>query len=113
VLIWDILIGALYLISGIWLAFFPLTGILTLTVFLAAMFMIEGGFEVAMALGLREHEGWAWLLISGLVSLAAGALNFALLPSSAIWAIGLLVGINMISSGWAYFFLALAAGKRA
>jgi uncharacterized membrane protein HdeD (DUF308 family) len=65
-----------------------------------------------MAVGLRAHEGWIWLLISGLVSLAVGALIFAQLPSSAEWAIGLLVGINMISSGWAYFFLSLAAGKK-
>ena len=111
--LWDVLIGALYLIAGIWLAFFPLTGIITLTVFLAVMFIIEGIFEIAMALGLREHEGWFWLLFSGLVSLAVGGLIFAQLPSSATWAIGLLVGINMISSGWAYFFLALAAGKKA
>ena len=90
-----------------------MTGIVTLTVFLAVMFMIEGIFEIAMAVGLREHEGWLWLLISGLVALAVGALIFAQLPSSATWAIGLLVGINMISSGWAYFFLALAAGKKA
>jgi uncharacterized membrane protein HdeD (DUF308 family) len=76
------------------------------------MFMIEGIFEIAMAVGLREQEGWIWLLISGLVSLAVGALIFAQLPDSAMWAIGLLVGINMISSGWAYFYLSLAAGKK-
>ena len=111
--LWDVLIGALYLIAGIWLAFFPLTGIITLTVFLAVMFMIEGIFELAMALGLREHEGWVWLLISGLVALAVGVLILAQLPSSATWAIGLLVGINMISSGWAYFFLAVSAGNSA
>ncbi len=110
--LWDVLIGALYLIAGIWLAFFPLTGIITLTVFLAAMFIVEGIFEVIMALGLRAQEGWFWLLISGLVSLAVGVLIYAQLPSSAAWAIGLLVGINMITSGWAYFFLALAANKK-
>lgn len=111
--LWNVLIGALYLIAGIWLAFFPLTGIITLTVFLAPMFVIKGLFEVALALGLREQEGWIWLLISGLISLAVGVLIYAQLPSSAIWAIGLLVGINMISSGWAYFFLGLAASKKA
>jgi uncharacterized membrane protein HdeD (DUF308 family) len=110
--LWYVLIGALYLIAGIWLAFFPLTGIIMLTVFLAAMFIFEGIFEVIMALGLRAQHGWGWLLISGLVSLAAGVLIYAQLPTSAAWAIGLLVGINMISSGWAYFFLALAANKK-
>lgn len=110
--LWDVLIGALYLVAGIWLAFFPLTGIITLTVFLAVMFMVEGIFEVAMALGLRDQDGWVWLLISGLVSLVVGALIYAQLPDSAAWAVGMLVGINMVSSGWSYVALASAVGSK-
>lgn len=109
----NLLVGVLYVIAGGWLAFFPLTGILTLTVFLAAMFIAQGILEVVMAFRIRPQEGWFWVLISGLIAFAVGILIFGHLPTSAIWAIGLLVGINMISSGWAYFFLALAAGKRA
>jgi len=108
----NLLVGVLYVIAGGWLAFFPLTGIVTLTVFLAAMFIAQGILEVVMAFRLRPQEGWGWVLISGLVAFAVGILIFGRLPTSAVWAIGLLVGINMISSGWAYFFLALAAGKR-
>jgi uncharacterized membrane protein HdeD (DUF308 family) len=66
-----------------------------------------------MALKLRPIEGWMWVLISGLLAAVVGILIFAQLPSSAIWAIGLLTGINLLSSGWAYFFIALAAGKKA
>jgi uncharacterized membrane protein HdeD (DUF308 family) len=109
----NLLVGALYLVAGAWLAFLPLTGIITLTVLLAAMFIIQGLLEAGMAMRLRPHAGWTWMLIAGLVALTVGALIFAELPSSAVWAIGLLVGVKMITSGWAYFFLALAAGKKA
>lgn len=109
----DLLVGALYLVAGGWLAFFPLTGIVTLTLFLAAMFIAQGVLEFVMGFRLRPQEGWGWVLVSGLIAFAVGALIFAQLPSSAVWAIGLLVGINMISSGWAYLFLGLAASRRA
>ena len=49
------------------------------------------------------------MLIAGIVAVGVGILILAELPSSAVWAIGLLVGINLISSGWAYVFLALVA----
>jgi uncharacterized membrane protein HdeD (DUF308 family) len=45
------------------------------------------------------------------IAILAGALIIAHLPSSADWAIGLLVGITIISAGWSYVFLAMAAGK--
>ena len=109
----DLLIGALYIFAGGWLAFFPLTGILTLTILLAAMFMIQGVLEAGMAVRMRPTVGWGWVLVSGIMSIVVGALIFAGLPSSAAWAIGLLAGINMISSGWAYLSLAMAADRPA
>jgi uncharacterized membrane protein HdeD (DUF308 family) len=69
--------------------------------------------EIAMGLSLRPVSGWISVLIAGAVSLLVGGLIVAQLPSSAAWAIGLLVGINMIASGIAYVSLALAAGKGA
>lgn len=108
----DLLIGALYVIAGGWLAFFPLTGIFTLTVLLALMFMTQGVLEAGMAFRMRPHEGWIWMLVAGIIALAAGVLILAKLPSSAVWAIGLLVGVNLMASGWAHVFLALAAAKR-
>ena len=109
----ELLIGVLYVMVGGWLAFFPLTGIFTLTVLLALMFIIQGVLEAAMAFRIRPHDGWVWLLVAGIVAIAVGVLILAKLPSSATWAIGLLVGINLIMSGWAYVLLALAAGRRA
>jgi len=109
----NLLVGVLYVIAGAWLAFFPLTGILTLTILLAAMFIIEGVLECGMGFRMRPHEGWVWMLVSGIIAILIGIMIFAGLPSSAVWAIGVLVGINMISSGWAFVFLAQAAAKQA
>lgn len=105
----SLLVAALYVIAGGWLAFFPLAGILTLTVFLAVMFIIQGLLEANMAFRMRPNNGWLWMLVAGIVAIAVGVLILAELPSSALWAIGLLVGVNLLSSGWAYLFFALAA----
>jgi uncharacterized membrane protein HdeD (DUF308 family) len=107
----GLLLGVLYLGAGVLLAFFPLKGIVTLTLLLAAMFFAEGVLEVMLSLRVRPHEGWGWLLLSGLVAIAVGAMIFLQLPSSATWAIGLLVGINLLSTGVSFVFVALA-GKR-
>jgi uncharacterized membrane protein HdeD (DUF308 family) len=101
----DLSIGVLYVVAGAWLAFFPLTGIITLTLFLAFMFIVEGFLEAGIAFRIRPHSGWGWMLLSGIVAVAVGVLLIANLPSSATWAIGLLVGINLIMSGFAYLLL--------
>jgi uncharacterized membrane protein HdeD (DUF308 family) len=97
---------------GGWLAFFPFTGIITLTILLAALFLAEGVLEVIMAMRVRPHEGWGWLLISGLIAIVVGVMIAAELPGSAAWAIGLLAGINLLSTGVSFVVLALA-GRRA
>lgn len=107
----NLLVAALHLVVGIWLAFFPLAGVITLTVLLALGFILQGALEAVMAFRMKPHEGWFWMFVSGAVAGLAGVLILAGLPGTAAWAIGLLVGINLISTGWAYLFLALAAGK--
>lgn len=110
--LWSLLIGILYAVAGGYLAFFPLTGLLTLAILLAMLFIAEGVFEVIMALRVRPHEGWGFLLLSGIAALLVGVLIGIDLPGSAVWALGLLVGINLLFSGWSYVFLAMA-GRRA
>lgn len=109
----SLLIGILYVLTGGWLALVPIAGIVTLTILLSAAFLVQGGMETVMAFRIREHNGWVWMLISGIIALIVGALIFAGLPSSAGWAIGLLTGINMMSSGFAFFFLARASSDDA
>ena len=110
--IWSLLVGILYLVVGGYLAFFPLTGLLSLAFMLIILFAVEGIFEVIMAFKVRPHEGWGFMLLSGIAALAVAVLIALDLPGSATWALGLLVGINLLFSGWSYVFLALA-GRRA
>ena len=109
--LWNLLIGVLYFVVGCWLAFDPFAGIIGLTVLLALTFVAQGVMEAAMANNLRPNAGWGWMMFSGAISILAGVLIVAGLPSTAIWAVGLMVGINMISSGFAFFTLGSAAKK--
>ncbi|MEG6509838.1 HdeD family acid-resistance protein [Methyloligella sp. 2.7D] len=105
----NLLMGILYLIAGAWLAFLPLSGIITLTIFLAVMFIVQGVIEIAMGFRMQPKSGWGWMLFAGIVAAAVGILILAGLPSSATWAIGLLVGVNLIMTGWAYLLLPMMA----
>jgi uncharacterized membrane protein HdeD (DUF308 family) len=106
---WSFIVGILYVVAGAYLAFFPLTGILTLTILLAALFIAEGIAEIVMGVKVRPHDGWMLLIVSGLVAIGAGVLITLGLPDSAEWAIGLLAGINLLFTGWTYIFVALAS----
>jgi uncharacterized membrane protein HdeD (DUF308 family) len=68
--------------------------------------------ELNRSVDSEPVDGWVWMLVAGIVALAVGVLILAHLPSSATWAIGLLVGINLIMSGWAYLFLPMAVARK-
>jgi uncharacterized membrane protein HdeD (DUF308 family) len=72
----------------------------------------EGYLKHGRPIDFSGSPGWVWMLLSGIVAIAVGVLLIANLPSSAAWAIGLLVGINLIMSGFAYLFLPMAAGAK-
>ena len=63
------------------------------------------------ALQNRELKAWGWLLFSGLLGIAVGLLIWLGWPSSATWALGLLVGIELIFAGWSLMLLGLAARR--
>jgi uncharacterized membrane protein HdeD (DUF308 family) len=88
--------SALTAVAGICLIVFPLTGTFTLTFFLAVWFLATGIFYLAAAIQHRQEGGAGLLGLHGVLSLILGGLILADLPSSAGWAIGLLVGINLV-----------------
>ena len=108
---WSLISAVLGIVVGLMLLSMPLTGAVSLTIVLVAFFIVEGIASIMFALEhRRELSGqWAWMLVSGLVDLGLGAMIFAGLPSTAAWAIGLLVGINMIFGGSALIAMALHA----
>jgi uncharacterized membrane protein HdeD (DUF308 family) len=109
--LYNLLVGLLYVFVGAWLAFLPLSGVITLTVLLAVLFIFQGILQASLAFRLKPHDGWGWILFAGIVAIVAGFMLITGLPSTAAWAIGLLAGLSMISSGWAYLSIALRVGK--
>ena len=108
---WALISGLLGVVVGVLLLASPLRGAVSLTIVLVAFFIIEGVASIMFALDhKRELSGrWGWMLASGIIDLVLGAMIFAGLPSTAAWAIGLLVGINMVFGGSALVAMALHA----
>jgi uncharacterized membrane protein HdeD (DUF308 family) len=111
---WSLLSAILGIAAGIVLLRWPLNGALSLTLILAVFFLIEGIASIFYALEhKRELSGrWSWMLISGAVDLILASIIFLGLPGTAAWAIGLLVGINMVFGGSAVIAMALHARNR-
>lgn len=112
---WSLLSALLGIAAGVVLLGWPASGAVSLTLVLIAFFLIEGVLSIMYAL---DHRGdlpnaWVWMLVSGIVDLVLGAIIFAGLPGTAAWAIGLLVGINMLFGGAALIAMALQARKLA
>jgi len=110
---WSLFSAALAVLAGLVLLARPVQGVLTLTIVVGAYFLIEGVTTIMYALEhRRELSGrWSWLLVSGLMDILISFLIIAGLPGSAEWAIGLLVGINLVIGGASLVGMALAARK--
>ena len=108
---WSLLSAVLAIAAGLVLLIWPLGGVVTLTLLLIVFFTIEGVLTIMYALEhKKELSGrWGWMLASGIVDLILAAIIFAGLPGTAAWAIGLLVGINMLFGGTSMIAMALHA----
>ena len=108
---WSLVSAILGIAVGIVLLSRPLSGVLSLTLVLIAFFVIESVASIMFALDhKRELSGrWGWMLASGIIDLILAAIILAGLPGTAAWAIGLLVGINMVFGGSALIAMALHA----
>ena len=114
-MLWSLVSAILGIAVGAMLLTSPLSGALSLTLVLIAFFVVEGVVSIMFALDhKREMSGqWGWMLMSGIVDLVLSGMILAGLPSTAVWAIGLLVGINMMFGGSALIAMAMHARKAA
>jgi uncharacterized membrane protein HdeD (DUF308 family) len=108
---WSLISAVLAVLAGIILLARPLQGVLTLTIVVGAYFLAEGVTTIMYALEHRRElsERWSWMLVSGILDILIAAIIIAGLPGSAEWAIGLLVGINLLFGGASLIGVALAA----
>ncbi len=108
---WSLISAALAVAAGLILLARPVQGVLTLTIVVGAYFLAEGVTSIMYALEHRKELSgrWSWLLVAGLMDLLIAFCIVAGLPGSAEWALGLLVGINMLFGGATLIGMALAA----
>ena len=108
---WSLISAALAVLAGLVLLARPVQGVLTLTIVVGAYFLAEGVATILYALEhRRELSGrWSWLLVAGLMDILISFIIIAGLPGSAEWALGLLVGINLLFGGATLIGMALAA----
>jgi len=85
--------------------------VVSLTLVLASLFLVEGIFAIALFFQMRSVGGSSWILIDGIVTLLLGLMIYLQWPSSSNWAIGTLVGVSMIISGVTRLMLPLAVRK--
>jgi len=113
--LWSLLTAALELFVGVLLLWHPVEGVVSLTLVLVAFFITEGVFQIAGAIVYRSAfpGSWGWMLFSGIIDLILAGLIIAGWPGSFIWALGLIVGVNLISSGMAIIMVASATRKMA
>jgi uncharacterized membrane protein HdeD (DUF308 family) len=108
---WSLLSAVIAIIAGGLLLWSPVTGVLSLTFVLIAFFLIDGILSIILAIEHRRQLSgrWGWILVSGILDLVIAGIIFAGLPGTAAWAIGLLVGIDLVFGGVALIMVALAA----
>jgi uncharacterized membrane protein HdeD (DUF308 family) len=110
--IWELIIGAVYLFTGVYLIMHPLDALLVLTLILACYLFFEAIAEFIQYFQLRPRHGAGWILVDGVITLVLAIMIWRSWPASSVWVIGTLVGISMLFSGFSRLMLSLAA-KRA
>jgi uncharacterized membrane protein HdeD (DUF308 family) len=108
---WSLTSGALATVAGLVLLLQPISGAISLTLVMIAFFIVEGVVTIMYALEhRRELMGrWEWMLVSGVIDLILAAIILLGFPGTAAWALGLLLGVNMIFGGSAIIAMALHA----
>ncbi len=100
-----LLLSLVTLAGGAFLVFNPLAGALALTVVVAFIFMIEGAVELSFAFEIRPHTGWLGMLVSAIASIILALVIAAGLPGISVIVLGVLLGINFLTTGFGYIFV--------
>jgi uncharacterized membrane protein HdeD (DUF308 family) len=108
---WSLVSAIVAIAAGVVLLLWPVNGTLSLTLVLIAFFIVEGGATILYAVDHRDQLSgrWGWMLVSGIIDIILAAIILTGLPGTASWALGLLVGINMVFGGAALIAMAMAA----
>jgi uncharacterized membrane protein HdeD (DUF308 family) len=105
--IWQELTGAVEVVGGVLIYFSPLKGALAITLLIALVLLVQGLLQIALAVRVRNEDGWLWFAVSGVVALAASAALALKLPYTRTYEPGIVAGISLLVAGAAYIAIAL------
>jgi uncharacterized membrane protein HdeD (DUF308 family) len=108
--LWTLVAAALAVLVGLYLLWHPLTGLLSLTIGLAAFFVAQGIAQIVGAFEQRRvlPDSWIWALVTGLANLSLAAIILLSWPDAAAWTLGVLVGVNLFLSGLSLIMTSIA-----
>jgi uncharacterized membrane protein HdeD (DUF308 family) len=106
---WELAVGLITLAGGLVMLFFPLEGLVALTVLVALVMLLTGFAQGSFALWARPARGWIWGAISAAISIALGIFILVALPEASRVILGLLLGIDFVSTGTALVLLSRSA----
>jgi uncharacterized membrane protein HdeD (DUF308 family) len=109
--IWQVLIGIVYIVGGFYFLAHPLLALGTMTLLLGVILLTEAVFELISYFRLRREGGSGWLLMNALITLLLGGLIWFQWPSSSVWVIGTLLGVNLLMTGISRLMFGLAVRK--
>lgn len=99
-IVWKMILGFLYLLSGIFVMVNPLEGAFAFTIVLGMTIFLQGMIQVSLAFQMRWlSPNWGWMLASGLMGIVFGIFVWSSSPLSAVWLIGTLIGVNLLFDG--------------
>lgn len=107
--LWQVLIAVIHLAAGVIIIIDPLLASGLLTLFLAVAFIAGGACRSVVAFHHRDHSGWGWMLLGGILAVVLGVMIALRWPESSAFVIGLFIAIELIINGWTLVILALAA----
>jgi len=108
---WGTIIGLLAVGAGLVILFRPGVGLAWLTLLLAIYFLVDGVCEIIAAFKIKPDLGWGWELFNGIIALLLGIMIWRQWPVSGAWAIGVLVGIHILMTGWTMIILGTGARR--
>ena len=112
-LLWELVLGIVYIVAGVYLLWNPLLGMVSLTLALAIYLFAESILEFVLAVRLRPMPRSGWLFVDSIITLALAVIIWRTWPANAGWVLGLIVGFSMLFSGISRLMLSLAARRLA
>lgn len=107
----SLMLSILYIVFGGLFLTFPLIGVFSLTMIVIAFFLSEGIAKIIFGIQLKSFKQRGWLLANGIIALFMAFIIWSGWPETALWVIGLLIGINFIFFGISLVLLALSGPK--